>query len=176
MTTIKSRIRTIPNYPKDGIMFRDITTLLSDPEGFGLVIDRMVQRYTALKIDKVAGIEARGFIFGAPLAHQLKVGFVPIRKKGKLPFKTISHEYELEYGTGTIEIHTDGVHKDEKVVLVDDLLATGGTAEASIRLVEQTGGRISECCFVIDLPDIGGRKRLQNLGYDVFSLCEFSGE
>ena len=176
MTTIKSRIRTIPNYPKDGIMFRDITTLLSDPECFGLAIDRMVQRYTALKIDKVAGIEARGFIFGAPLAHQLKVGFVPIRKKGKLPFKTISHEYELEYGTGTIEIHTDGVHKDEKVVLVDDLLATGGTAEASIRLVEQTGGRISECCFVVDLPDIGGRKRLQNLGYDVFSLCEFSGE
>ncbi len=176
MTTIKSRIRTIPNYPKDGIMFRDITTLLSDPEGFGLAIDRMVQRYKALRIDKVAGIEARGFIFGAPLAHQLKVGFVPIRKKGKLPFKTISHEYELEYGTGTIEIHTDGVHKDEKVVLVDDLLATGGTAEASIRLVEQTGGRISECCFVVDLPDIGGRKRLQNLGYDVFSLCEFSGE
>ena len=176
MTTIKSRIRTIPNYPKDGIMFRDITTLLSDPEGFGLAIDKMVQRYTTLKIDKVAGIEARGFIFGAPLAHQLKVGFVPIRKKGKLPFKTISHEYELEYGTGTIEIHTDGVHKDEKVVLVDDLLATGGTAEASIRLVEQTGGRISECCFVVDLPDIGGRKRLQNLGYDVFSLCEFSGE
>ena len=176
MTTIKSCIRTIPNYPKDGIMFRDITTLLSDPEGFGLAIDKMVQRYTALKIDKVAGIEARGFIFGAPLAHQLKVGFVPIRKKGKLPFKTISHEYELEYGTGTIEIHTDGVHKDEKVVLVDDLLATGGTAEASIRLVEQTGGGISECCFVVDLPDIGGRKRLQNLGYDVFSLCEFSGE
>ena len=176
MTSIKSRIRTIPNYPKDGIMFRDITTLLSDPEGFGLAIDRMAQRYTALKIDKVVGIEARGFIFGAPLAHQLKVGFVPIRKKGKLPFKTISHEYELEYGTGTIEIHTDGVQKDEKVVLVDDLLATGGTAEASIRLVEQTGGRISECCFVVDLPDIGGRKRLQNLGYDVFSLCEFSGE
>ena len=176
MTTIKSRIRTIPNHPKDGVMFRDITTLLSDPEGFGLAIDKMVQRYTTLKIDKVAGIEARGFIFGAPLAHQLKVGFVPIRKKGKLPFKTISHEYELEYGTGTIEIHTDGVHKDEKVVLVDDLLATGGTAEASIRLVEQTGGRISECCFVVDLPDIGGRKRLQNLGYEVFSLCEFSGE
>ena len=176
MTTIKSCIRTIPNYPKDGIMFRDITTLLSDPEGFGLAIDKMVQRYTPLKIDKVAGIEARGFIFGAPLAHQLKVGFVPIRKKGKLPFKTVSHEYELEYGTGTIEIHTDGVQKDEKVVLVDDLLATGGTAEASIRLVEQTGGRISECCFVVDLPDIGGRKRLQNLGYDVFSLCEFSGE
>ena len=176
MMTIKSRIRTIPNYPKAGVMFRDITTLLSDQEGFGLVIDRLVQRYRALKIDKVAGIEARGFIFGAPLAHQLKVGFVPIRKKGKLPFKTISHEYELEYGTGTIEIHADAVHQDENVVLVDDLLATGGTAEASIRLVEQTGGKITECCFVVDLPDIGGRKRLQNLGYEVFSLCEFSGE
>ena len=133
MMTIKSRIRTIPNYPKDGVMFRDITTLLSAQEGFGLVIDRLVQRYRALKIDKVAGIEARGCIFGAPLAHQRKVGFVPIRKKGNLPFKTISHEYELEYGTGTIEIHADAVHQDEKVVLVDDLLATGGTAEASIR-------------------------------------------
>ena len=173
---IKSLIRTIPDYPKKGIMFRDITTLLADPQGFRLSINKMVERYTGIKIDKVAGIEARGFIFGAPLAHQLGVGFVPIRKKGKLPADTISHEYDLEYGTDVVEIHADAIRKGESVLLVDDLLATGGTAEATIHLIEKTGGTVRECCFVVDLPDIGGRARLQKLGYSVFSLCTFEGE
>ena len=157
-------------------MFRDITTLLADPQGFRLSINKMVERYTGIKIDKVAGIEARGFIFGAPLAHQLGVGFVPIRKKGKLPADTISHEYDLEYGTDVVEIHADAIRKGESVLLVDDLLATGGTAEATIHLIEKTGGTVRECCFVVDLPDIGGRARLQKLGYSVFSLCTFEGE
>ena len=173
---IKSLIRTIPDYPKKGIMFRDITTLLADPQGFRLSINKMVERYTGIKIDKVAGIEARGFIFGAPLAHRLGVGFVPIRKKGKLPADTISHEYDLEYGTDVVEIHADAIRKGESVLLVDDLLATGGTAEATIHLIEKTGGTVRECCFVVDLPDIGGRARLQKLGYSVFSLCAFEGE
>ena len=173
---IKSLIRTIPDYPKKGIMFRDITTLLADPQGFRLSINKMVERYTGIKIDKVAGIEARGFIFGAPLAHQLGVGFVPIRKKGKLPADTISHEYDLEYGTDVVEIHADAIRKGESVLLVDDLLATGGTAEATIHLIEKTDGNVRECCFVVDLPDIGGRARLQKLGYSVFSLCAFEGE
>ena len=173
---IKSLIRTIPDYPKKGIMFRDITTLLADPQGFRLSINKMVERYTGIKIDKVAGIEARGFIFGAPLAHRLGVGFVPIRKKGKLPADTISHEYDLEYGTDVVEIHADAIRKGESVLLVDDLLATGGTAEATIHLIEKTGGDVRECCFVVDLPDIGGRARLQKLGYSVFSLCTFEGE
>ena len=173
---IKSLIRTIPDYPKKGIMFRDITTLLADPQGFRLSINKMVERYIGIKIDKVAGIEARGFIFGAPLAHRLGVGFVPIRKKGKLPADTISHEYDLEYGTDVVEIHADAIRKGESVLLVDDLLATGGTAEATIHLIEKTGGTVRECCFVVDLPDIGGRARLQKLGYSVFSLCTFEGE
>jgi len=128
---IKSLIRTIPNYPKKGVMFRDITTLLADPQGFRLSVNKMVQRYTGIKIDKVAGIEARGFIFGAPLAHQLSVGFVPIRKKGKLPAATVSHTYELEYGTDVLEMHTDAIKEGELVLLVDDLLATGGGSDGS---------------------------------------------
>lgn len=173
---VKSLIRTIPDYPKKGIMFRDITTLLADPQGFRMSVNKMVKRYTGLKIDKVAGIEARGFIFGAPLAHQLGVGFVPIRKKGKLPADTISHEYDLEYGTDVVEIHADAIKNGELVLLVDDLLATGGTAEATIHLIEKTGGNVRECCFVVELPDIGGRARLQKLGYSVFSICAFEGE
>ncbi|MFP6713572.1 MAG: adenine phosphoribosyltransferase [Alphaproteobacteria bacterium] len=173
---IKSLIRTIPNYPKKGIMFRDITTLLADPQGFRLSVNKMVQRYTGIKIDKVAGIEARGFIFGAPLAHQLSVGFVPIRKKGKLPAATVSQTYELEYGTDVLEMHTDAIKEGELVLLVDDLLATGGTAEATIHLIEKTGGDVRECCFVVDLPDVGGRSRLEKLGYNVFSLCAFEGK
>ena len=173
---IKSRIRTIPDYPKQGIMFRDITTLLADPHGFRLAVNKMVEHYDGVKIDKVAGIEARGFIFGAPLAQQLGTGFVPIRKKGKLPAKVITHEYKLEYGTDVLEIHTDALKKGESVLLVDDLLATGGTAEAATNLIEKIGGEVKACCFVVDLPDVGGRTRLQNLGYDVFSLCAFEGE
>jgi len=172
---IKSRIRTIENYPKKGIMFRDITTLLKDPVGFRITIHELVNRYTGMKIDKVAGIEARGFIVGSPLAYLLGVGFVPIRKQGKLPFDTISQDYELEYGIDRLEIHTDAINEGERVLIVDDLIATGGTAEAAVKLVKQVKGEIVECCFIIDLPDIGGRARLENMGQKVFTLCEFEG-
>jgi adenine phosphoribosyltransferase len=173
---IKSRIRTVPHYPKQGIMFRDITTLLKDPVGLRVTIDELVRRYKDMKIDKIAGIESRGFILGAPLAFALRKGFVPIRKKGKLPAETIGHDYELEYGTDRIEIHTDAIGEGEKVLLFDDLIATGGTAEAACKLIEKIGGHIVECCFVIDLPDIGGRARLEKHGYKVFALCEFEGD
>ncbi len=173
---IKSRIRTVPHYPKQGIQFRDITTLLKDPVGLRVTIDELARRYADMKIDKIAGIEARGFILGTPLAYVLGKGFIPIRKKGKLPAETIGHDYELEYGTDRIEIHTDAIAPGEKVLLVDDLIATGGTAEAACKLVEKMGGEIVECCFVIDLPDIGGRARLEKLGHKVFALCEFEGD
>lgn len=174
--TIKSLIRTIPHYPKPNIMFRDITSLLKDPIGLRITIDELVRRYADMEIDKVIGIEARGFIVGAPLAYALGKGFVPIRKKGKLPAETIGHDYELEYGTDRIEIHADAIAPGERVLLVDDLIATGGTAEAATILIEKIGGKIVECCFVIDLPDIGGRKRLEKKGYSVFALCEFEGD
>jgi adenine phosphoribosyltransferase len=173
---IKSRIRTVPHYPKQGVMFRDITTLLKDPVGFRITINELVNRYTAQKIDRVAGIEARGFIIGAALAYQLGVGFVPIRKKGKLPAETVGHDYDLEYGTDRIEMHADAVSQGERVLLVDDLIATGGTAEAACKLIEGMGGKIVECCFVIDLPDLGGRARLEKHGHKVFALCEFEGD
>ena len=173
---IKSRIRTIPHYPKQGIMFRDITTLLKDPVGLRLTIDEIVKRYKRHKVSKVAGIESRGFIIGAPVAYLLGVGFIPIRKKGKLPGETIGHDYELEYGADRIEIHTDAIAKGERILLIDDLIATGGTAEAAATLIRKMGGEIIECCFVVDLPDIGGRKRLEKLGLKVFTLCEFEGE
>ncbi len=173
---IKSRIRTVPHYPKQGVMFRDITTLLKDPVGFRVTINECVNRYTGVRIDKVAGIESRGFIIGAALAFQLGVGFVPIRKKGKLPAETIGHDYELEYGTDRIEMHVDAVAKGERVLLVDDLIATGGTAEAAVKLIESIGGKIVECCFVIDLPDLGGHQRLEKMGQKVFALCEFKGD
>lgn len=174
--TIKSLIRTIPHYPKPNIMFRDITSLLKDPIGFRVTINELVRRYADMEIDKVIGIEARGFIVGAPLAYALGKGFVPIRKQGKLPAETIGHDYELEYGADRIEIHADSITPGERVLLVDDLIATGGTAEAATRLIEKIGGKIVECCFVIDLPDIGGRKRLEKKGYSVFALCEFEGD
>lgn len=174
--TIKSLIRTIPHYPKPNIMFRDITSLLKDPIGFRITINELVRRYADMEIDKVIGIEARGFIVGAPLAYALGKGFVPIRKKGKLPAETIGHDYELEYGADRIEIHADSITPGERVLLVDDLIATGGTAEAATILIEKIGGKIVECCFVIDLPDIGGRKRLEKKGYSVFALCEFEGD
>lgn len=174
--TVKSRIRTIPHYPKQGIMFRDITSLLQDPVGFRLTINEFVHRYTGQKIDKVAGIESRGFIIGSALAYLLGTGFVPIRKKGKLPGKTKGCDYELEYGTDRIEIHVDAISEGEKVLLVDDLIATGGTAEAAAALIQDLGGEVVECCFVIDLPDIGGRKRLESKGLKVFAQCEFEGD
>lgn len=157
-------------------MFRDITTLLGDPVGFKLAITGLVDRYSDEKIDKVAGIEARGFIIGGALASHLGAGFVPIRKINKLPGERIGQEYTLEYGVDTLEIHVDALKKGDRVLLVDDLIATGGTAEASIKLIEKLGGHVVESCFIIDLPELGGRKHLESLGQKVFSLCEFEGE
>lgn len=174
--SIKSLIRTVPDYPKDGIMFRDITTLLNDAMGLKLMINELVDRYRGVHIDRIVGIEARGFIVGTPLAYLLGVGFVPIRKKGKLPAQTIGHDYELEYGVDRIEIHTDAINPGDKVLLVDDLIATGGTAEAATHLIEKMGGQVIECAFVIDLPDLGGKDRLEKLGHSVFALTEFEGE
>lgn len=173
---IKSKIRTIPDYPHQGIMFRDITTLLKDADGFHATIEALANRYRDVKIDKIVGIESRGFIIGAPLAYALGVGFVPVRKKGKLPSVTIGHDYQLEYGTDRIEIHTDAISSGEQILLVDDLIATGGTAEAAVALIQQVGGVVVECAFVIDLPDVGGRKRLEARGQTVFTLCEFEGD
>ncbi|MDD4878264.1 MAG: adenine phosphoribosyltransferase [Candidatus Nanoarchaeia archaeon] len=176
MESIKSKIRTIPHFPKQGIMFRDITTLLKDAQGFRKIIDEFVQRYTGVPIDVVVGLEARGFILGGALAHQLGKGFVPIRKKGKLPADVERHEYELEYGKDIIEIHKDAIKKGDKVLIVDDLLATGGTALAAAALIEKLGGEIVEMAFVIDLPEVGGRKKLEEKGYKFFKLCEFEGD
>ena len=173
--TLKSRIRTIPHYPKQGIMFRDITTLLKDPVGFRIMIDELVARYGNAAIDKVAGIESRGFILGAPLAYAMGIGFVPIRKKGKLPAETVGQDYELEYGVDRIEIHADAISPGERILLVDDLIATGGTAEAAVTLIRKLGGEVVECAFAIDLPDIGGTQRLTALGVDVFALTAFEG-
>ena len=172
---IASRIRTIPNYPKQGIMFRDITTLLKDAVGLRIAVNEFVNRYSGMAIQKVAGIESRGFILGAPIAYMLGVGFVPIRKKGKLPSETLSQEYELEYGTDVIEVHTDAISKGERVLLVDDLIATGGTAEAAIKLLEALGADIVECGFAVDLPELGGRTKLEAMGQTVFTLCAFEG-
>lgn len=173
---IKSRIRTIPNFPKEGIMFRDVTTLLKDPEGFKITIDMLVDRYKDMDIDVIVGIEARGFILGAAMAYNMGKGFVPIRKKGKLPGKTISEDYELEYGVDTIEVHVDAIEKGQKVLIVDDLLATGGTIKGAISLVEKTGGDVVESCFIVDLPDLGGSQKLKDGNYKYFCLTEFEGE
>ena len=173
--TVKDYIRTIVDFPHEGILFRDVTTLFADPRGFPMAIDQMLHPYAGQRIDKVVGLEARGFILGGAIAHQLSLGFVPIRKKGKLPGPTISEDYTLEYGEAVVEVHDDAIAAGEKVLLVDDLLATGGTAAAGIRLVERLGGEIVGCAFVIDLPDLGGRKVLENLGMDVHALCEFEG-
>jgi len=175
---IKSKIRTVPDYPKKGIMFRDITTLIKDPVGFRLVIDTLAQRYihADFKFDTIVGIESRGFIIGAALSYALGKGFIPIRKKGKLPAEVVSQEYALEYGTDKIEIHKDALKKGERVLLVDDLLATGGTALASAALIEKLGAKIVEMCFIVDLPEVGGMKKLKEKGYKVFALTEFEGE
>jgi len=173
--SIKSHIRTIPHYPHHGIMFRDITTLLKDPIGLCTTIREISNRYLNMEIDKVVGIESRGFIIGAPVACQLQKGFVPIRKQNKLPAETIGRDYQLEYGSDRIEIHVDAIQPGDRILLIDDLIATGGTAEAAVGLIHDMGGEVVECCFVIDLPDVGGRVRLENLGCKVFSLCEFEG-
>ena len=173
--TVKDYIRTIVDFPHEGILFRDVTTLFSDPRGFRMAVDQMLHPYAGQEIDKVVGLEARGFILGGAIAHQLSLGFVPVRKKGKLPGAVIAEEYTLEYGEAVVEIHHDAIQPGEKVLIVDDLLATGGTAEAGIKLVERLGGEIVRCAFIIDLPDLGGRKKIEALGMDVHILCEFEG-
>lgn len=175
-TPIKSLIRTIADFPKPGIQFRDITTLLADAEGLKLTIELLAERYRGKSISKVAAIESRGFILGAPLAIALGAGFVPIRKPGKLPGEKIGHDYQLEYGHDRVEIHVDAIAHGEKVLLVDDLIATGGTALAAATLIDEVGGALHECAFVIDLPDLGGRKRLHAAGYSSYALCEFEGD
>jgi adenine phosphoribosyltransferase len=174
--SLKSRIRTVPNYPKPGVMFRDITTLLKDPVGFRITINEFVNRYTDRGITKVAAIESRGFILGAPLAYQLGVGFIPVRKKGKLPADTIGVDYELEYGVDRVEIHLDAITLGDQVLVVDDLVATGGTALATCQLIRQAGGSVIECCFAVDLPDLKGRRRLEEAGFGTFAQCEFEGD
>jgi adenine phosphoribosyltransferase len=171
----KEVIRTIPDYPKPGIMFRDITTLLGNARAFRRAIDEMVQPYAGTRVDKVAGLEARGFILGGAVAHQLSIGFVPIRKKGKLPFAVIGENYDLEYGQDRVEIHTDAIKPGEHVLLVDDLIATGGTASAGIRLMERAGAQVIGCSFVIDLPELGGADKLRALGKPVNTLVSFEG-
>ena len=175
MMDLKAAIRSIPDYPKPGIMFRDITTMLGDASAFRRAVDELVHPFAGGRCDKVAGIEARGFILGGAVAHQLSAGFVPIRKKGKLPHQTVRVSYLLEYGEDEIEMHADALVKGERVILVDDLLATGGTAGAAVKLLRQIGAEIVAACFVIDLPDLGGRKRLEDEGVEVRTLISFEG-
>jgi adenine phosphoribosyltransferase len=174
--SIKSKIRTVKNYPIDGVMFRDITTLFKDPEGLREAINTFAERYKDMNIDKIVAIESRGFLIGAPLAYLLNIGLVLIRKPGKLPAETIKQDYKLEYGTDQIEIHIDSIKEGERVLIVDDLIATGGTVEAAVKLVQKMKGEILECCFIIDLPDIGGSRKLASMGQNVFTLCEFEGD
>jgi adenine phosphoribosyltransferase len=173
--TVKDYIRTIVDFPHEGILFRDVTTLFADPRGFRMAVDQMLHPFAGQRIDKVVGLEARGFILGGAVAHQLGCGFVPVRKKGKLPGAVISEDYTLEYGEAVVELHDDAIAAGETVLIVDDLLATGGTAEAGIKLIERLGGRIVGCAFVIDLPELGGRKRVEAMGMDVHALCAFDG-
>ncbi|MEM9709297.1 MAG: adenine phosphoribosyltransferase [Pseudomonadota bacterium] len=173
--TVKDYIRTIVDFPHEGIMFRDVTTLFADPRGFRMCIDQLLHPYAGDRIDKVIGLEARGFIIGGAIAHQLSVGFVPIRKKGKLPGATLAQDYTLEYGEASMEIHQDAVEPGEKVLVVDDLLATGGTAEAGLKLLEQMGADVVGCAFIVDLPELGGQAKLKALGFDIHILCEFEG-
>ncbi len=172
---LKAAIRTIPDYPKPGILFRDITTLLGNARAFRRAIDELVQPWAGSKIDKVAGMEARGFILGGAVAHQLSAGFVPIRKKGRLPHAVVSIAYSLEYGLDEMEMHQDAVLPGERVILVDDLIATGGTAEGAVKLLKKLGAEVTAACFVIDLPDLGGAQKIRDLGVPVRTLMEFEG-
>ena len=172
---LRSSIRAIHDYPKPGIIFRDITTMLGNARAFRRAVDEMVQPWAGSKVDHVAGIEARGFILGGAMAHQLSSGFVPIRKKGKLPHETVSIAYSLEYGLDEMEMHKDAVKPGERVILVDDLIATGGTAEAAVKLLQRIGADVVSACFVIDLPELGGRSKLEALGVNVRTLVEFEG-
>ena len=174
-TDLKSSIRTIPDYPKPGILFRDITTLLADARAFRRAVDELVHPWAGSKIDKVAGIEARGFILGGAIAHQVSAGFVPIRKTGKLPHTTVRIAYSLEYGIDEMEMHVDAVHPDERVILVDDLIATGGTAEGAVKLLRQIGANVVAACFIVDLPDLGGADKLRAMDVPVRTLMAFEG-
>ncbi len=173
---IKSTIRTIPNWPKKGVMFRDITTLLKDANAFNYVIEKFCERYQNTDIDLVAGIESRGFIIGGAIASKLHKGFIPIRKEGKLPSKTESESYDLEYGRATVEIHVDAIPKGAKVLICDDLIATAGTLVAAINLIKKLGGQIVDCAVIIELPDLHGREKVEKLGYKLFSLVQFEGD
>ena len=175
MLDLKSLVRSIPDYPKKGILFRDITTLIEDPAGFRESVDRLAELHRGLGITHVAGIEARGFIFGAGVAIALGVGFIPVRKKGKLPGETIGQNYALEYGVDTIEIHADAIGSGDRVLLIDDLIATGGTANAAIELIRKSGGEVVAAAFVIDLPELGGGARLREAGVEPWALIEFAG-
>jgi adenine phosphoribosyltransferase len=171
---LKEKIRTVPNWPIEGVMFRDITSLLQEPDAFRESCDLLVDRYKGMKIDKIVAIDARGFFFASVLAYKLGIPLVPVRKQGKLPPETVQQEYTLEYGKNVIEMREDAVKKGEKVLIVDDLIATGGTVSASAKLVEKFGGEVIECAFIIELPDLKGREKLQ--GYKIFTLIEFEGE
>lgn len=171
---LKDSIRSIPGWPIEGVIFRDITTLMQDPEAYRKTCDVFYDRYKNLNIDKVVGIDARGFVFGGVLAYQLNVGFIPVRKKGKLPYKTVSEEYTLEYGKNTVEMHEDAISQGEKVVIIDDLIATGGTIEAAVKLVKKLGGDILECGFIVELPELKGREKIKD--QNIFTICEFEGE
>ncbi len=176
LALIKQSIKTVPDYPKPGIMFRDVTSLLEDAEAYQATIALLVEHYKSMGFTKVVGTEARGFLFGAPLALELGIGFVPVRKPGKLPRATISQDYELEYGTDTLEMHTDAIIEGDKVLVIDDLLATGGTIEATVKLIRELGGEVNDAAFVINLPDLGGGERLKALDLEILTLCEFEGE
>ena len=172
---LRNVIRTVPDWPQPGVMFRDITPLLQDPKAFRLLVDVFVLRYMDREIDVVAGIDARGFILGSVVAHQLNVGFVPVRKKGKLPFTTIAEDYELEYGSATIEMHTDAAQKGDRVLLIDDLVATGGTMLAAARLLGRLGAEVVETAAIVDLPELGGSRLIREAGLELFTVCDFSG-
>ena len=173
---IKNSIRAIPDYPKAGIMFRDVTTLMQNRDAFTQTIDLFAEKAKELNITAIVGTEARGFIFGAPLAYKLGVPFVPVRKPGKLPYKVYSQAYQLEYGEDVMEIHTDALTETDNVLMVDDLLATGGTIEATVNLIRKLGAKVENACFVVNLPDLGGEKRLDGLGINSYSICEFEGD
>jgi adenine phosphoribosyltransferase len=172
---LKSRIRTVPDWPQQGVMFRDITPLLQNPKTFRMLIDIFVYRYMEEKVDLIAGLDARGFIIGSVLAYELNVGFVPIRKKGKLPFKTVSEEYELEYGNATVEMHTDACKPGDRVVLIDDLVATGGTMLAGAKLLKKLGAEVLEAAAIIDLPELGGSQLVRDSGLELFTVCAYAG-
>ncbi|MCE9884088.1 adenine phosphoribosyltransferase [Obesumbacterium proteus] len=172
---LRESIKTIPDYPKPGILFRDVTSMLEDPKAYALSIELLVERYRNTGVTKVVGTEARGFLFGAPVALALGVGFVPVRKPGKLPRATLSESYELEYGTDTLEIHQDAIQPGDNVLVIDDLLATGGTIEATVKLIRRLGGVVTDAAFIIDLPELGGEARLAAQGINCYSLVDFAG-